>query len=368
MKFLRNLLFIVALVVFAFGIFLFYSTLTDYKPAPEELVFSNPDSETLPDSLVLDLMSWNIGYAGLSSEMDFFYDGGKNVRPPREKVEENVHAILKEIKDQDTMNFILLQEVDFKSKRSYRINESDSLLAWMKDYKMFIGRNYDVTFVPVPPKAPMGHVESGIVTLSRYTPASVKRYAFPVNFSWPTRLFMLDRCFLVSRFNLNNGKELLIINTHNSAYDNGVLSTHELQFLSEFIKKEYDLGNYVITGGDWNQSPPDLVPAFAHNKFDTLDLIHINGKLLPDGWQWVYDPSTPSNRRVDFPYNEAKTRTTVIDQFLISPNVQMVSVKTLDLGFAHSDHHPVTARFKLINHTKLNDATKTEMGAGEKTK
>lgn len=347
MKIIRTIFLLVLFLILAFGIFLFYATLTDFKPPAEEVVFTSDHPDILNDSLVLDLMTWNLGYAGLSKEMDFFYDGGKNVRPPKKKVEENIHAILQEIKRKDSMNFILLQEVDFRSKRSYRINEVDSLVAWMKGFWLFSGINYDVTFVPVPPKAPMGHVKSGLVTLSKYIPSSVTRYSFPVNFAWPTKLFMLDRCFLVSRFNLSGGKELLIINTHNSAYDNGALSTKELEYLSGFIHKEFENGNHVIVGGDWNQSPPDFVPAFTHNKFDTVDLIHINGKLLPSGWQWIYDASTPTNRRVDFPYDEKTTHTTVIDQFLISPNVESISVRGLDLGFEHSDHHPVIARFRL---------------------
>lgn len=35
----------------------------------------------------------------------------------------------------------------------------------------------------------------------------------------------------------------------------------------------------------------------------------------------------------------------VIDGFVVSPNVQVQSVTTTDLGFEYSDHHPVTARF-----------------------
>jgi endonuclease/exonuclease/phosphatase family metal-dependent hydrolase len=347
MKIIRKLLYFILVLVLLFGIFLFYSTLTDFKPAPEELVFKANNPDVINDSLVLDIMIWNIGYAGLSKEMDFFYDGGKNVRPPRDQVEKNVQAILQEIQCHDSMSFILLQEVDFHSKRSYRLNEGDSIMNRMKNFQLYTGMNYDVTFVPLPPKAPMGHVESGISSMMKYTPASVTRYAFPVNFAWPMKLFMLDRCFLVSRFPLVSGKELLIINTHNSAYDNGVLSTKELEFLSHYAKVEYEKGNYVIVGGDWNQSPPDFVPEFAYNKFDTIDLIHINGELFPEGWKWAYDATTPSNRRVDFPYDPASTRTTVIDMFLISPNVEPIRVKTLDLGFTNSDHQPVTARFRL---------------------
>ncbi len=38
--------------------------------------------------------------------------------------------------------------------------------------------------------------------------------------------------------------------------------------------------------------------------------------------------------------------TSVIDGFLVSPNVEIASVKTLDLGFAHSDHNPVRVKLR----------------------
>jgi hypothetical protein len=39
--------------------------------------------------------------------------------------------------------------------------------------------------------------------------------------------------------------------------------------------------------------------------------------------------------------------TTVINFYLLSPNVQAQSVKTIDVGFAYSDHQPVIARMRL---------------------
>ncbi len=40
-------------------------------------------------------MIWNIGYCGLDASMDFFYDGGEQVRPSEEKVKENLERQLK---------------------------------------------------------------------------------------------------------------------------------------------------------------------------------------------------------------------------------------------------------------------------------
>ena len=66
----------------------------------------------------------------------------------------------------------------------------------------------------------------------------------------------------------------------------------------------------------------------------------------PD-WQWVYDNSTPSNRSVITPYDQSATTTTVIDFFLLSPNIEPEFVKGIQLGFANSDHNPVIIKVKL---------------------
>ena len=47
------------------------------------------------------------------------------------------------------------------------------------------------------------------------------------------------------------------------------------------------------------------------------------------------------------PSDAANTQYYVIDGFILSPNVRLRSVETLDLGFARSDHNPVLLRVKL---------------------
>ena len=159
---------------------------------------------------------------------------------------------------------------------------------------------------------------------------------------------MLDRCFLVSRFPLNNSKELLVVNTHNSAYDDGSLRKQQMTYLKDFLLSEYAQGNYIIVGGDWNQSPYGLPPELPSHPFDTLNLTYVDeGYPAPD-WTWAYDPGIPTNRRVTTPYDRTTSLTTIIDYYLISPNIKVLGVSTLDLDFKYSDHQPVTLDVKLI--------------------
>jgi len=352
-KIFKIILGTISVLVLGFACLVGYATLSDYKPAPTSLVSGNQDAKKIAVQKQFDLMIWNIGYAGLSKEMDFFYDGGRQVRTDKKNVENNMAAIENFIGLQKDIDFFLFQEVDKNSKRSYSINEYSKIADLFPKYHSGFGKNYDVFFVPVPPSDPLGGVLSGLLTLSRFEPKSIVRRSFPGNYAWPQGLFMLDRCFLVSRYLLENientgdtKKELVVINTHNSAYDDGTLRSNQMAHLRNFLSKEYEKGNYVIVGGDWNQCPPKFNPQFADNLMDNDNRMDIEADYLQE-WEWVFDSKIPTNRRLVAPYDKSTTLTTVIDFFLISPNIEMVEVHGIHLGFEHSDHHPVRLTIRL---------------------
>ncbi len=350
MKIIRPVLYVLLILVGAFLLFLIYASIDDYKP--EEIIDQGIECEAaiLADSLQLDLLIWNIAYAGLDASMDFFYDGGEQMRPEREGVLANMEGISNTLTPFGEYDFILLQEVDQDSKRSYHVNEFQQLKDQFAGYHSSFGMNYNVGFIPIPLSEPMGKVRSGLMTLSMQCPASVERHSFPGNFSWPIKLFMLDRCFLVNRYLLMNRKELIVINTHNSAYDDGSLRSQQMSYLSTYLLSEYEKGNYVIVGGDWNQTPFGLEPELPSHHFDTEDLIYIEENYPAPGWQWAYDPGMPTNRRLAFPYDRSSSPTTIIDFFLLSPNIELNHVETIDLGFKYSDHQPVKLQVRLSNY------------------
>jgi len=346
MKYLKLLFRIIGLMLVVFIVFLAFATIDNYNPDPETIVYESEDPRAVYDS-VFSMVTWNIGYAGLDSTMDFFYDGGEKVRPDQSEVRRNVKEIIFTLDDFRDRDFLLLQEVDKNSKRSYRENIYEIIAGMLRDHHSVFGINYDVAFVPLPPTEPMGKVLSGLQTLSLPEPARVERYSFPGNYSWPMSVFMLDRCFLVNRYMVPGGNQLVVINTHNSAYDDGTLRSQQMDFLKEFILGEYEEGNYVVVGGDWNQSPADFAPGFSGDLFDTDNLTYIEKGYPALDWTWAYDPSIPTNRRVLTPYRRGTSPTTVIDFFLLSPNLELLEVSGVDLQFAYSDHQPVAMKFRI---------------------
>lgn len=321
-----------------------YATFTNYKPPlSKQLNIEGENNDYTIGKQRISLLTWNIGYGGLGKMMDFFYEGGEMVRPDHKSYRSHLNGILDFLSTHNTINFILLQEVDRNARRSYHTNQQLMLNSVLENYSSVFAKNYDVEFVPLPFTSPMGKVEAGLMTLTQYRPIEAERHSFKANYSWPKNLFMLDRCFILTKFNVSNGKQLIVINTHNSAFDSGgKLRKQQLEKLKKFMRKEFKKGNYVIAGGDWNLNPPSFKPGEVNAGYQAEALgTPVDKDIFPVNWQWVYDPVLPTNRDVSAPFEKQTTKTTIIDYFVISPNVKVDTVKVIDLQFRSSDHQPV---------------------------
>lgn len=340
---------------------LLHGSLTDYSPSGvEDMVIHQQSSKGVIADSTLTFLTWNIGYSGLGKESDFFYNGGgfflsgnKMVRPPEDLVQKNTRGIIATVLQKaKTTNFILLQEVDYHSKRSYYTNHQEILTSQLPKFAYTSAINFDVARVPTPIFEPWnvyGACRSGLTTLSAYTPSQAQRHQLPGEFSWPNRIFLLDRCLAINRYPTQWGKDLIVINLHNSAYDrSGNIKKQQMEYLKTICQKEYQKGNYVVVGGDWNQCPPGF-------KFDTFQpgakqwsaQPNIANDFMPQDWQWIYDPEVPTIRSTSTPYDATKSFTSLIDFYLVSPNIEMKSITGIDHEFDFSDHQAVEMKVRL---------------------
>lgn len=320
-----------------------YLTVTEYNPAHAEIAErgANNTADTLAKTN-LRLVTFNTGFGGLDENADFFMDGGEGVNPSsQEQVERNMIGI-EEILSEQNADILLLQEVDTDSKRSFHLNQWLQYEYDLEDYETRFALNYSCDYVPYPLKDRIGEVHSGIATYSRYDISSATRYSLPCPFSWPTRVANLKRCMLVTRLPIENREEeLVIVNFHLEAYDDGEGKTAQFAQLMEFMQAEYEKGNYVIAGGDFNQALPDTLDRYPIKS--TTEWVPNRLEELPEGWQYAYDESIPTCRFLNQPYQPSseKTQYYIIDGFIVSPNVSIGRVETLDEGFVYSDHNPV---------------------------
>lgn len=343
------LLLITALLLLYVAGIIVLNTIRDYKPISGNLQVMPPLEHI--DNVSCDtfaILIWNIGYAGLGKNADFFYDGGGMVRSPEEDFYNYFSGILQKLNSLKHVDFILLQEVDIDSKRSYGINQYQELKKSLPAHYSSFAINYDVFYVPIPFLNPMGKVISGIALFSRHPATSSRQVVFQGNYSWPKSLFMPDRCFIVSEFSLNSGQKLNIINTHNSAFDDGSLRENQTELLYRHMLDAANRDFYVICGGDWNMNPVDFSEQSIITGDASFSLAGMHRIRGPESeWNLVFDKLRPSNREVSAAYTHGQTLTTIIDYFVCSPRIEIVGIKCLYDGFEFSDHHPVLLQFTL---------------------
>ncbi|MBU0997071.1 MAG: endonuclease [Firmicutes bacterium] len=370
-KILKILLLLISVVlVFAIG-FVLTLQVTEYNPEDSiELTIENNLSDVESSYVTLDttirVLTFNTGYASLSETEDFVMDGGvKGRMDSLEEVEANIDGIT-DIMTSSNADIYLLQEVDQISDRSY---DTDQYSIYQDALQMpiTIGYNYRVLFVPFPFELGqmMGNVNSGIVTMANYHVDSATRVQLPGSFSWPLRLANLKRCIVVSRFSIQGSdKEFIVINAHLSAYDDGTMRLQEMEAVKSILTEETNQGNYVLLGGDFNQTFPDAVEVTGSGDSIAYDY-HYSLKdplywqafpmeedwFLDNGFQFGVDITTPTCRLLNRPLdlvNEDNNQYYVIDGFIVSSNITIELVQTLDEGFQYSDHNPVLIEIRLI--------------------
>ncbi|MDP2426217.1 MAG: endonuclease/exonuclease/phosphatase family protein [bacterium] len=355
----------------------FVLTLQVFEYQPAEIIPLTIENNEEMDSTklvqldtLMKIMTFNIGYASLSETEDFAMDGGTKGRmDSKDGVLANLSGIGNLIISENA-DIYLIQEVDEGSDRSYQTLQF-SYLKNILPFSATLGYNYRVLFVPFPFEFSqmMGKVNSGIVSLINYQVASSTRVQLPGEFSWPLRLANLKRCIVVNRLNIEGStKQLIVINVHLSAYDDGNMRLQELAKLQEIMLAEYNAGNYVVVGGDFNQTFPGAYTITGEDEAGKSIYEYSPFELKnPSFWQaygmdntWfqtngfqfgVETPFTnPTCRLLHQPYdklNPANNQYYVIDGFIVSPNVEIISTRVVNANFEFSDHNPVVMEFKL---------------------
>ena len=358
------------IIIFIAAIFVGVLTVTEYKPQDSEdlTVTYNDQPATQDGSFPTDtnklsqqkelsigdnisVVTWNIGYGSLGANADFFMDGGNSVyTSTKEQVLTNMSAITEEMNSLSP-DIILLQEVDEKSSRSHKINEASIIKDELPSYNSSYAYNYKTLMVPYP-IPPIGQVTSGIMTLSTFEVSSANRIKLPCPFSYPIRLCNLKRCLIVSRIPLNGcDKELVIVNLHLEAYDSGEGKAAQTQMLADILQAEADACNYVIAGGDFNQTFSNVdLSEYPQQSNDLWAPGLIDTDEFGQDFTCLTDSSAPTCRSLDKPYIHAAKdnfQYYVIDGFIVSSNVKVKDVQTIDLGFENSDHNPLKLEVEL---------------------
>lgn len=357
-RILKSMLILLSIVVGLVMLLLMVLTITEYKPDDTEkleITAREANAESADIQLQVgesyNIITWNIGYGALGEDADFFMDGGKSVRAKsKETVLANMDSINQRIEEMSP-DILLLQEVDEKSSRSKKVNEKEIIQSTFANYCSSYAYNYKTLMVPYP-IPPLGRVASGIMTLSKFDVQEATRVQLPCPFSYPVRLCNLKRCLLISRIPISGSdKELVIVNVHLEAYDNGEGKIAQTKMLADLLKAEVDAGNYVIAGGDFNQTFSNTdVSAYKVQSDDLWKPSDIDVTEFGDSLICLTDPSTPTCRSLDRPLKGNENNNFqyyMIDGFIVSSNITINSIETIDTGFTVTDHNPIEVIFVL---------------------
>lgn len=360
----RKIVIVLALILLVIGVpvggYILYMVITYHRIA-DNITLDVSQTAASKENIIqcgeeYTALTYNIGFGAYSDDYSFFMDGGKYSRAfSKEAAVENVTGAAK-VSANCNPDLVLFQEVDLDSTRSYHINQYEIIQKYFADFASNFGINFHSSYLMVPLNEPHGASTAGLATFSRFSMQSALRRSLPIS-DGIGKFIDLDRAYVITRLPVENGKELVIFNVHLSAYaTDDTIVEQQIAMLGEDMKQDLAAGNYILCGGDYNQDLLGNSPTvFQTAQTDANWAKPFPTHLLPEGMALTYDLLSkeehdnrkPSCRNADKPYVEGESFVTMVDGFLISDNLELLEVDTIDTGFAYSDHNPVVMKFKL---------------------
>ena len=305
------------------------------------------------------ISTYNIGFGAYTQDFSFFMDSGEMLdgtktqgsgskAKNKQTVLDNTNGAISTISTLNT-EFAFFQEVDTNSDRSYHVNQYKMIEENFSNYASVFASNFHSGYLFYPITDPHGTVNSGIATFSKYAIEESVRRSFPVDNGFINKFFDLDRCFVVNRLNIEGStKQLVLINLHMSAYDEGgKIRALQLEMLKTVLLEEYEKGNYVIAGGDWNHDIANSLNTFETQQKVPEWVAQLSQGDLPEGFNFASSLNAPTCRSTDMAYEKGVNFSVVIDGFIVSENVDVSFVENIDTDFLYSDHNPVQMTFSL---------------------
>ena len=317
-----------------------------YNPKNAEeisLVGERKTEKISPDEV--KILTFNTGYGALGSESDLKKEGGRGKRASADVVLKNIRGI-SELVNLSSADVMLLQSVDIDSHRSryvdqfsYYINNGSYVGSYATDYKL-----RSTSLLP-----PYKKVTSGLTTLSRKAVLSAERVSLPQNGGALSH----DRCMLVSEFEVEKtDKKLVVINFELDAYISEDIKTQQFKAVTDYAQKRAENGDYVIIGGSFYKAIEEAAARYelsSKNKWNPEEFSVYD--IVPKGWVFAFDSTVPSARILSAPYNSVaepeEKQVYCADGYILSPNIDVVMVATVDQEFRYSAHNPVMLSVKL---------------------
>lgn len=357
-----GLLIVVGILIIAVGGYIGYMQAHYYRiPDNTKLTIGNNQSKTLATNKTYTATTYNVGFGAYNQKFDFFMDQGKfkngkktqghrGTAFSKQSVLDSTNGVIRTMKKENP-DFMLFQEIDTHSTRSHYVNQVKKVENKFSNYDYTFANNFHSAYLLYPLQDPHGSVESGLLSMSKYKMTSSIRRKYPVTSAFISKFTDLDRCFDVMHFPIKNGKNLVMINSHMSAYDKGgKMRKAQLKLITQVMENEYKKGNYVIVGGDFNHAlGRDMLTHFSNEQKIPSWISVMDQKMLPKDFTMIKATNRetiPTVRSTDIPYKKNVNYQTVCDGFIVSKNIN-AKATNIDTQYQYADHNPVKLTFIL---------------------
>ena len=347
-KRLKKLAAVAAVVVFALCALFLWASGGVQKPK----TFDGPISDYAPDAAEpprvsgsIVLLTWNISYAyGAGSE-------GEGYAPrSADELARRLDRIGAVIRDSGA-DVVFLQEVDFNSARSARVDQLRELarvtglryaaraVTWKAGY---------VPFPYWPPRSHFGAMCSGTAVLSRLpiTANRVTLHPKPSSNSWLRNAFYTFRSTEVAEIQCG-GRTLLAVNSHLEAWDKANRAA-QAGALAATVEKLAASGCMLAFGGDLNTVPPEAAvkTGFPDAPDDYQNDTTLSILRNVSGIKDVIDES--AYRQSESPYFTfpAAAPNRRLDYLFVSKEAAVADARVIQAGDL-SDHLPLRAQITL---------------------
>ncbi|MFQ9514852.1 MAG: endonuclease/exonuclease/phosphatase family protein [Eubacterium sp.] len=357
LKILGIILAVILLIVIIYVAYVFFSyhriednqSLKINAPSEQSMNYDNSMVKTGTEYII---GTYNVGFGAYLPDYSFFMDGGTESRCYSKESAANTINDAAKLAISYKPDFMMFQEVDRNSTRSYHVNQEEMMNKVFSPYYESFAVNYDSAYLFYPFRKPIGKSYSGLSLYSKYEITDSIRRSLPISTGF-SKFLDLDRCYSISRVNVENGKELVLFTVHLSAYGNSdKIRQGQLDMLFGDMKKEVDEGNYVVCGGDFNH---DLKADESETENCESWAFPFPRSQMPEGLGFAMDKLSEdeikdmpeSSRNADMEYIPGKTYVVTLDGFIISDNIEMTEYEIKDTGYQYSDHQPVIMKFVL---------------------
>ena len=335
---IKKIIFIIFLVfVLPVAAFYFWGSANNYDPKIYDEIVIYKDADLPVQKDTLSILTFNIGYlSGMTNNLPL---------NRTQKLFNSNLSLTNKLLLELNPDFVGLQEVDFKSERSFEVNQLEEIaISYGFNYSA-MAVNWDKKYVPFPygwPNTHFGKVYSGQAILSKYKISENKLNILskPLNRSFLYNAFYIDRIAQVDKIDIH-GEEIILINVHLEAWD---VPTREKQAETLLnLYREYADKYPVLLFGDFNSTPPNAINPYAIEQ--TMSLL-----LSEPGLKSAISDSTYlANEQAFFTYH-SRNPSIKIDYILYNGyKIKAIDARVVSESAEISDHLPVYFKFILLN-------------------